>query len=237
MRSVTVTIAGASTDRPTRATAATRRAAPPGSSTGPAPRSRCAARRRSRRRSPSTGATAAPRRCSTASDVVAEARPAALDVPAREPVGLDDAAAASAALRLAARPPVPDLLRLRARARPRRRALPVLRPRRRRPLRRAVDAAPVDRRRTCDPLFAWAALDCPSSAPVHGTIVNPVVLGRLTVALEGPIAVGAPHVIQSWLERDDGRKRHTAVALFTADGERRAAGRAVWVELARPLGA
>ena len=87
-----------------------------------------------------------------------------------------------------------------------------------------------------DPRFAWAALDCPSSAPVHGTISSPVVLGRFTVALEGPIAIGAPHVIQSWLEREDGRKRHTAVALYTADGERRACGRAVWVELARPLG-
>jgi hypothetical protein len=88
-----------------------------------------------------------------------------------------------------------------------------------------------------DPVFVWAALDCPSSAPAHGTIDAPVVLGRLTAALEGPVEVGAPHVIQSWLERTDGRKRHTGVALFTADGERRASGRAVWVELARPLGA
>jgi hypothetical protein len=86
-----------------------------------------------------------------------------------------------------------------------------------------------------DPVFAWAALDCPSSAPVHGTISAPVVLGRLTVALEAPIEIGAPHVIQSWLEGSEGRKRHTAVALYTAEGERRAAGRAVWVELARPL--
>jgi hypothetical protein len=86
------------------------------------------------------------------------------------------------------------------------------------------------------PLFAWAALDCPSSAPVHGSVSAPVVLGRLTVALEAPIEVGAPHVIQSWLERSEGRRRHTAVAIFTADGDRRACGRAVWVELARPLG-
>src|SRR5918996_932344 len=59
-----------------------------------------------------------------------------------------------------------------------------------------------------DPVFAWAALDCPSSAPAHGTIDAPVVLGRLTVALERPIEVGAPHVIQSWLEGSEGRKRH-----------------------------
>ena len=88
-----------------------------------------------------------------------------------------------------------------------------------------------------EPLFAWAALDCPSAAPAHGTISAPVVLGRLTIALEAPIAVGAPHVIQSWLERSEGRKRHTAVALFTAAGSRCAAGRAVWLELTRPLGA
>ena len=87
-----------------------------------------------------------------------------------------------------------------------------------------------------EPLLTWAALDCPSSAPVHDTISAPVVLGRLTIVLEGPIETGAPHVIQSWLERSDGRKRHTGVALFTAAGERRAAGRAVWLELARPLG-
>jgi hypothetical protein len=86
-----------------------------------------------------------------------------------------------------------------------------------------------------EPLFAWAALDCPSSAPVHGTISAPVVLGRLTAALEGPIEIGAPHVIQSRLEGSDGRKRHTAVGIFTAGGERRAIARAVWVELARPL--
>jgi hypothetical protein len=87
-----------------------------------------------------------------------------------------------------------------------------------------------------EPVFVWAALDCPSSAPVHGTVAAPVVLGRFTVALEGPIEVGVEHVIQAWLERSDGRKRHTAVAIFTASGERRASGRAVWLELARPLG-
>jgi hypothetical protein len=83
----------------------------------------------------------------------------------------------------------------------------------------------------------WAALDCPSSAPVHATISAPVVLGRMTVALERSVPVGEPHLIQSWLEEVDGRKRHTGVALFNGEGERLAAGRAVWVELARPLAA
>ena len=51
-----------------------------------------------------------------------------------------------------------------------------------------------------------------------------------------PIAVGEPHVIQSWPEGEDGRKRFSAVALFTADGERRACGRGVWFEVPRPRG-
>ena len=118
------------------------------------------------------------------------------------PVGLDAAAAASGALRVGARPPVPDLLRLRAAS-----AIPPTRSASS-PGRSATGASRCRGRRRRGPatasstrVFAWAALDCPSSAPVHGTISAPVVLGRLTVALEGPIEVGAPHVIQSWLER------------------------------------
>jgi hypothetical protein len=168
--------------------------------------------------------------------VVASARPASLEVAGPPPVGLDEAAAASGRFAWAHDHPFPTCFG----CGPRRDPADAL----------CLFTGPVGDGRfavpwtppewagdgVVDPLFAWAALDCPSSAPVHGTIGAPVVLGRLTVALEGPIEVGAPHVIQSWLDRSDGRKRHTGVALHTADGERRAAGRAVWVELAKPLG-
>jgi hypothetical protein len=169
-------------------------------------------------------------------EVVALARPASLDVSGPPPVGVEDAAAASARFVWKHDHPFPTCFGCG-------------------PERDPADAlclftGPVGDGRfavpwtpqpwtgdgVVEPVFAWAALDCPSSAPVHGTINAPVVLGRLTVALEAPIEIGAPHVIQSWLESSDGRKRHTAVALYTADGERRAAGRAVWVELAKPLG-
>jgi hypothetical protein len=169
--------------------------------------------------------------------VVASARPASLDVEGPPPVGVEEATAASARFAWAHDHPFPTCFGCG-------------------PERDPADAlclftGPVGDGRfavpwtppawtgadgVVDPLFAWAALDCPSSAPVHGTISAPVVLGRLTVALEAPIEVGAPHVIQSWLDASDGRKRHTGVALYTADGDRRAAGRAVWVELAKPLG-
>jgi hypothetical protein len=170
-------------------------------------------------------------------ETVAEARPAALAVDGPAPVGVEEAAAAAARFAWKHDHPFPTCFGCGPRRDPGdalclytgpvgdgRFAVPWTPP--------AWTGA-----REVDPHFVWAALDCPSSAPVHGTISSPVVLGRFTVALEAPVEVGTPHVIQSWLEREDGRKRHTAVALYTASGERRAAGRAVWVELARPLGA
>jgi hypothetical protein len=170
-------------------------------------------------------------------EVVAEARPAAaLDVDGPAPVGIEEAGAAAERFAWEHDHPFPTCFG----CGPRRDPADAL----------CLFTGPVgDGRfavpwtpaawtgeRFADPHFVWAALDCPSSAPVHGTISSPVVLGRFTVALEGPVEIGAPHVIQSWLEREDGRKRHTAVALYTADGARRATGRAIWVQLVRPLG-
>jgi hypothetical protein len=170
-------------------------------------------------------------------DVVASARPAALEVSGPPPVGYEEAAEASTRFVWAHDHPFPTCFG----CGPRRDPADAL----------CLFCGPVGDGRFAVPwtppgwtgshaveeVFVWAALDCPSSAPAHATINAPVVLGRLTVALEAPVEVGAPHVIQSWLEGSDGRKRHTAVALYTAGGERRAAGRAVWLELAQPLGA
>src|SRR5215203_4530060 len=150
--------------------------------------------------------------------VVAEARPASLSIVAPAPVGIDEAAAASARFAWQHDHPFPTCFG----CGPRRDPADALR----------LFTGPVGDGRfavpwtpqpwtgdgAVEPLFAWAALDCPSSAPAHGTISAPVVLGRFTVALERPIAVGAPHVIQSWLERTEGRKRETAVAIFAAAG-------------------
>lgn len=79
--------------------------------------------------------------------------------------------------------------------------------------------------------FVWAALDCPSAAPMHAEVSGAVVLGRITMALHAPVRVGRPHVIQSWPLRAEGRRRHTAVALLGPAGEPLATGRAVWFEL------
>lgn len=96
----------------------------------------------------------------------------------------------------------------------------------------AVPWTPADEFATdgrVDPLFVWAALDCPSSAPAMGS--GPIVLASLAVDLRGEVASGEPAVIGSWEIRREGRKRYSGVVLWDAAGTVRAAGRALWIEL------
>jgi hypothetical protein len=83
-------------------------------------------------------------------------------------------------------------------------------------------------RREC----VWAALDCPTSAPVANFGEGaPVVLGSLTARVDEPVRVGEPYAIVSWPLEVDGRKRYAAAALFDAGGRLIAASRAIWIEL------
>jgi hypothetical protein len=80
--------------------------------------------------------------------------------------------------------------------------------------------------------YVWAALDCPTSAPVANFGAGPpVVLASLTARLDGAVRVGEPHTIVSWPLGVDGRKRHAAAALFDSDGRLLGASRALWIEL------
>jgi len=80
--------------------------------------------------------------------------------------------------------------------------------------------------------FVWGALDCPSGI-VTDTFgdVGLSLLGRLAADLRRPVVAGVPHVVQAWPVSRDGRKLHTASALFTAAGELCAVARAVWIEV------
>jgi hypothetical protein len=78
----------------------------------------------------------------------------------------------------------------------------------------------------------WAALDCPTSAPVANFGEGPpVVLARLTARIDTPVEPGRPHVVLSWPLEVDGRKRHAGAALFSEAGAPLAASRALWIEL------
>jgi hypothetical protein len=80
-----------------------------------------------------------------------------------------------------------------------------------------------------DPLFVWAALDCPSSAPAMDSTTK--VLASLAAELREPVEVGEPHVIGSWRIGREGRKHWNGVVLWDAGGGVRAVGRALWIEL------
>jgi hypothetical protein len=84
------------------------------------------------------------------------------------------------------------------------------------------------------PECVWAALDCPTSAPIAAFGEGPpVVLARLTARLGAPVRVGEPHAIVSWPLAVDGRKRHAAAALFDSEGRLLGTSRALWIELRR----
>jgi hypothetical protein len=85
---------------------------------------------------------------------------------------------------------------------------------------------------TVRPECVWAALDCPTSAPLANFGEGAaIVLGSLTARIHAPVEVDRPHVLVSWALARDGRKRHGAAALFSEAGELLGRSRALWIEL------
>jgi hypothetical protein len=83
----------------------------------------------------------------------------------------------------------------------------------------------------------WAALDCPTSAPIADWDNQrpPSVLARLAVRIDAPLHAGREYLSLSWPLGEDGRKRSAAAALYDEDGTPVAVSRALWIELkARP---
>jgi hypothetical protein len=168
--------------------------------------------------------------------LVAEGAPDELRLEVPDPVSPDDAAAASEAghERWTARHPFPTCLVCGPGRRPGDglRLFPG-------PLRDGTYAARWTPAKSLDdgagkvrPEFVWAALDCPTSAPVANFGVGPpLVLARLTARLGCPVRVGEPHAVVAWPLSVDGRKRQAAAALFDSQGRLLSASRALWVEL------
>lgn len=85
------------------------------------------------------------------------------------------------------------------------------------------------------PEYVWAALDCPTSAPVANFGEGPaMVLARLTARLGCSVRVGESHTILSWELGRDGRKREAAAALYDSAGRMLCASKALWIELRAP---
>lgn len=79
----------------------------------------------------------------------------------------------------------------------------------------------------------WAAMDCPSGLTrVHeGTAPAPHVLGRMTAHVRRRPEPGERLIVAGWETAEQGRKRFSASALWSEDGEVLAANQAIWVML------
>jgi hypothetical protein len=87
----------------------------------------------------------------------------------------------------------------------------------------------ADRDGRVRPEFVWAALDCPSAAPFLGLDgAAGMLLGRLTARVVEPVAPRQPHVLGAWELGRDGRRLHSAAALWSAAGRLKAYARALW---------
>jgi len=87
-----------------------------------------------------------------------------------------------------------------------------------------------------DPLFAWAVLDCPSAYAIESVDhrAQIVVLASLTVELRERPRAGERHVVAAWPISSNGRKHHSASALYGATGHVLAVADALWFELRDP---
>ena len=82
------------------------------------------------------------------------------------------------------------------------------------------------------PEFLWAALDCPGAFSFVEPTQGVVLLGELKVALMGEISVGERCVVVAWELSHQGRRHHTATALFGEAGACRGIGLGTWFEVA-----
>lgn len=82
-----------------------------------------------------------------------------------------------------------------------------------------------------DPLFVWAALDCPSGFACM-PLGTPTVLASMTAALRGVVHTARDYVVTAWPIASEGRKHRAGAALHDArDGALVAVADALWITL------
>lgn len=93
------------------------------------------------------------------------------------------------------------------------------------------DETLVDDANRVRPEFVWASLDCPGAFAVLGTTVKPIVLGSLTAEILHTPLRGQRCIAIGWEISRQGRKRLAGTALFSDSGDILARARAVWIEI------
>lgn len=79
------------------------------------------------------------------------------------------------------------------------------------------------------PEFVWAAIDCPGAYAVGVEGRGDIVLGRMTARVDRVPAQGDECVVASWPLGEEGRKLYAGTALFSSEGELLALARQTWI--------
>lgn len=85
-----------------------------------------------------------------------------------------------------------------------------------------------------DPIYLWAALDCPSGWAAEGAEGTMLVLGELTAHILRRPAAGQPCVALGWPLRRADRKHFVASALLSESGDIFGLARATWFAVPAP---
>jgi len=86
---------------------------------------------------------------------------------------------------------------------------------------------------TVDPVFVWAALDCPSFFGLKVPYDKLFLLAEMSAKLERPVPGNEPLIVYGWGRSTEGRKHYAGAAIATAEGTVLAHAQHLWIE-ARP---
>ncbi len=84
------------------------------------------------------------------------------------------------------------------------------------------------------PEFVWAALDCPGGFSFPEPAQGAILLGEMQAQIVEPVPVSGRYTVIGWEREQDGRKHHTATALFDETGRCHAMAKAIWFEVKEP---
>lgn len=93
-----------------------------------------------------------------------------------------------------------------------------------------VDPSLADENGVIAPEFYWAALDCTGAFSIKEQD-GPAVLGRLTAEVDGSVTPGDRCIVMGWNLGRDGRKHFTATAIVAPDGFVIAKSKQIWIEM------
>ncbi len=98
------------------------------------------------------------------------------------------------------------------------------------------DASLCDSRGRVAREFVWAVLDCPTAFPLleseAARALEPMVLAKLCVALDGELVAGETARVVAWPIAQEGKRGTAGAAVFSESGAVVGRARATWVSLA-----